>query len=165
VRDAIAGAAAGQDPLPILQAAATAIGSAVSTLYLAGARDFLIWNVPDIGRTPALGILNGQIPGAAAAATALTLLFDNVFLPTALAPLPALPGIQIVPFDAFALLTAIVTSPAQFGLTNVTTACVTPNDPPFFCQNADEYLFWDGIHPTTAGHAIIAFTIAQLLGV
>ena len=42
--------------LPILQAAAAAIAANVSTLYAAGARQFLIWNVPDIGLTPALAI-------------------------------------------------------------------------------------------------------------
>jgi phospholipase/lecithinase/hemolysin len=39
---------------------------------------------------------------------------------------------------------------------------VTPNVPPFACQNPDDLLFWDGIHPTKAGHAIIAQQIASL---
>ena len=31
----------------------------------------------------------------------------------------------------------------------------TPNAAPFFCGAPDNYLFWDGIHPTRATHAIV----------
>jgi outer membrane lipase/esterase len=73
--------------------------------------------------------------------------------------------VHIIPFDANALVTAIVAAPQLYGLTNVIEACVMPNEPPFTCQNPDEYMFWDGVHPTTAGHALIAQAVAQLLGV
>ena len=63
------------------------------------------------------------------------------------APLAALPGITIVPFDVFALITAVAGNPTQFGLRNATDACITPDNPPFTCKRPDEYLFWDGIHP------------------
>ena len=43
------------------------------------------------------------------------------------------------------------------------TACVTPNDAPFTCKDADAYLFWDGIHPTKAGHAILARELTYVL--
>lgn len=163
VRDALAAASAGADPLPILQAAAAAVASSIATLYQAGARQFLVWNVPDIGLTPAAALLDAQVPGTAAAATLLTQTF-NMLLSAGLLTVLPLPGIAIVPFDAFALITAIHGDPGAFGLTNVTEACLTPDVPPFACSDPDEYLFWDGIHPTRAVHAIIAAHAATLLG-
>jgi len=149
--------------LAILTAATLSIAEAVGGLYAAGARNFLIWNVADIGQTPAVRFVDSQMPGTAAAASLATSTFNGL-LAGALAPLAGLPGITIVPFDANALMDAIVASPGQFGLSNVTDACVTPNVPPFACQRPDEYLFWDGVHPTAAAHAIIASAVAMLLG-
>ena len=31
------------------------------------------------------------------------------------------------------------------------------------CNNPNDYLFWDGIHPTSAGHAILAEFIGSAL--
>jgi phospholipase/lecithinase/hemolysin len=161
VRDALEVGLLGGNPLPVLQAGADAIGDNIRVLYAAGARNFLVWNVPDVGRIPAVL----AIPGASGPATALTQIFNGMLALELAGVVADLPDINIIPFDAFGLITNIVMNPSQFGLTNVTSACVTPNEPPFFCQNPDDYLFWDGIHPTEAGHAIIAQAIAQLLGV
>lgn len=65
--------------------------------------------------------------------------------------------------DTDQILSAIVADPAAFDLTTVTTTCVTPNIAPFACQDVDEFLFWDGIHPTKAGHAILAQETANVL--
>ena len=58
-------------------------------------------------------------------------------------------GVSI--FDIFGTFNTIVASPAAYGLTNVVDACggVVGCDP-------SKYLFWDGIHPTSAGQALIA---------
>jgi hypothetical protein len=58
---------------------------------------------------------------------------------------------------------AIVAHPETYGLSNATAACLTPNNAPFTCQNPDDYLFWDGIHPTQAGHAVLAAEAAHLV--
>jgi len=95
----------------------------------------------------------------------------NAGLGAVLQGLGGLPGIEIVPFDTFGSLEAIVANPGRFGLRDATTACIQPNVPqfgfpsvsPFRCAEPDRHLFWDGIHPTRAGHAIIAFLVGKAL--
>ncbi len=74
-----------------------------------------------------------------------------------------LPGISVTRLAVDQILTAILADPAGFNLTTVTTACVTPNAAPFRCRHADKFLFWDGIHPTKAGHAILAEQTSRVL--
>ncbi|HZM33159.1 MAG TPA: SGNH/GDSL hydrolase family protein [Burkholderiales bacterium] len=157
---------AGQTPaeaFTIFQAAAQGIVTQIARLYAAGARSFLVWNAPDIGITPALLALDQLVPGSAAGASFLSQTFNDVFLAPALAEADTLPGIAISRFDAFTKLHEIVAQPQDFGLSNVTAACITPTSAPFHCRNPDEYLFWDGIHPTRAAHGIIAREVAATL--
>lgn len=88
----------------------------------------------------------------------------NAGLNAILTQLSALPGISIARLDAYTLLNDIVADPESYGLTNTGEPCVTPFDEPFFCQPADEYLFWDGIHPTRAAHTIVGQAAASVLG-
>jgi len=165
VRDALG--LAFVDPMgaaAVLQSAASAVASGVAVLYAAGARHFLVWNVPNLAVTPTVRFLDALRPGTAAAAAFATGLFNGFYLPSAFAPLLGLPELLIRPFDADGLMTAIVLSPGWFGFTNVTNACVTPNLAPFTCRVPDQYLFWDGIHPTKAAHGVIARAVAQLFG-
>jgi len=162
VRDAFVAFASGGDGSAILQQALTSIGNNIGTLYAAGARRFLVWNVPDIGLTPALRALDQISPGAAALGSFVTVVF-NSNLEMLLGSLAVLPGIEIVKLDVFQLVREITSDPAAFGLTIVDRACVSPNSPPFECNVPDEYLFWDGIHPTKAVHAIVAQNAATTL--
>ena len=54
-------------------------------------------------------------------------------------------------FDLFGTISSFVANPAAFGFANVTDACgaIAGCDP-------STSLFWDGIHPTSAGHALLA---------
>ncbi|MGE5245292.1 MAG: SGNH/GDSL hydrolase family protein [Betaproteobacteria bacterium] len=162
IRDALVAYSNGLDGGAILTAALTSIAGHIGTLYAAGARDFLVWNAPNVGLTPAIRALDALNPGVAAFGQLLTQTFDAQ-LAVLLNQLSALPGIRIVRFDAYQLLSDIVADPGGFGMTDVTTACITPGDPPFTCQTPDQFLFWDGIHPTKATHAIIAQKIARAL--
>jgi phospholipase/lecithinase/hemolysin len=149
----------------ILAAAIGSIANHIGIAYGTGARKFLVWNSPNIAVTPAVRAVAAVTPGVdvLGAATALSLGF-KINLDAALAQLrAALPGIEIVPFDAFTEINNIVANPARFGLKDVTTACIQPNVPPFQCRSPDRHLFWDGIHPTRAGHAIAAFLVGKTL--
>ncbi len=159
VRDAFAVIASGGNGGPIIQAALEAISDAIVTLYQAGARRFLVWNVPDIGLTPALRSLG---PEATGLGTSVAGGFNDK-LDLALLQLSSLPGIDIAKLDVFKALQDINKDPSAFGLDVVDKACVMPNIPPFECKMPDEYLFWDGIHPTKAGHAILAQMAATAL--
>ena len=162
IRDALVVYAGGGNGGPILQAANVSIATGILALYGAGARDFMVWRVPNVALTPAIRTLDQVRPGAAQLATALTQGF-NGGLDGVVAQLSGLPGIRIVRLDAYRMLNDLVADPAAFGLTNVTAACVTPNVPPFTCDRPDEFLFWDGIHPTKAVHAITAQEAANAL--
>jgi phospholipase/lecithinase/hemolysin len=153
IRDALA---AGGDT-GIIAAALGAIGNNIVALYQAGARKFLLLNAPDISLTPAVRAFDALFPelGAAAGAAMLTQGF-NLNLDGVRTQLTAnLPGIQIVPLYVYQKLNSVVANPAAFDLTEVQAACITPNAP-FHCNKPDDYLFWDGIHPTKEGHAILA---------
>lgn len=139
-----------------------AIAANIQLLHAAGARRFLVWNAPDIGLIPSIRSLEPFFPGIAPTATFVSGLF-NGGLASALSQLDALPGIRIDRFDLFTMLQSLYYTPAAFGLAEVNRPCITPNVAPFKCRNPDTYLFWDGIHPTAAVHAIVAGEIEAML--
>jgi phospholipase/lecithinase/hemolysin len=158
------------------------VGDRVVELYTAGARKFLIMNAPDMGLIPAMNPpLN--VPQASGLGTCLSVLYNNgsplpfpydQFCPpfppgipglnTVLDQLEAnLPGIEIIRFDIFEKLQQIVVFPEGFGLLNGSGHCVMPEVPPFACKSPDDYVFWDGTHPTKAAHGVIANEVAAKL--
>ena len=150
----------------ILQQALTSIGGELGKLYQMGARRFFVWNVPDLSLTPAARRLD-EASGTGTAirdlARALAQGF-NAQLSLIVANFQQLPGVDVKLFDAFQASDEIVSNNTEFGLTNVQDACIMPGVAPFQCQSAGQFLFWDGIHPTRAGHAITAQQAATVLG-
>ena len=162
VRDALAALVAdpsGATSLAILQAAVAAVGDALTVLAEAGARHVLVANAPDIARVPvvrAQGPLVQWAAGALASAynAALAQTLDALELPLTLHRL-----------DLFGVLQAVTEDPAAYGLTDVADSCITPGVVVgAVCEDPDAHLFWDGIHPTRAGHALVARAAASSLG-
>ena len=155
IRDALVG-----DPLAIFRDSFTSIATNMQKLYVAGARKFLVPNAPNLARTPAI-IRSGE---AAVIGAGMLSSFYNLQLDVVLSGLgAALPGIEIVRVDFFGQVNAMAADPGQFGFTVVDAPCVTPGEAPFSCHKADEYLFWDGVHPTRAGHGFVAQAAEEML--
>jgi phospholipase/lecithinase/hemolysin len=156
--------AAMQDP-NIVSDALAAIESNVNKLYGAGARTFLVWNVPKVAVTPAIRNADAAFPGTAWFIDTQVNVPYNDALDGLLGQLrQSLPGVKIIRFDAYAQTAAIYDNGAGYGLSIVDAPCIDPKVPPYFCQAPDDYFFWDGVHPTAAVHSIFASAIAQLLG-
>jgi outer membrane lipase/esterase len=145
----------------ILAAAVQSIADNIIALYAGGARDFLVGNVPDPAATPVVRALG---PAAQGVATYLSGAFNTALAQTLQSLRPALPNSRFIEFDADAVLHDIVADPAGSGFTDVTEPClafgVTGNA---ICRNPDSHLFWDGTHPTAAGHGAIAHAVAEQL--
>jgi len=162
VRDALMVFASGGDAGALISASLASIGYNIGALHAAGANKFLIWNTPDLRLTPSVLALDSMYPGMAIAAGMLGQAFNDG-LDTLLGTLSGLPGITIKTLDVFQKVNDLAADPAAYGLEVVNAACVTPNVPPFDCQEPDAYLFWDGIHPTRVVHGILAQEAADLL--
>ncbi|HSH08934.1 MAG TPA: SGNH/GDSL hydrolase family protein, partial [Oceanipulchritudo sp.] len=64
---------------------------------------------------------------------------------------------HVLLIDTFSVINSIIADPAAYGLTNVyLPAQMFPVDP-------NTSLFWDGVHPTTAGHRVIADQVIEAM--
>ena len=154
--------AVARSTLTIAQAQATVSMAAQNTadfahaLQALGARQLLLYDVPDLALTPAVRAFG-------ALATGLALEF-NTMVTADLAPVEA-SGLSVHVLGEFAHLEAVVADPAAFGFTNATDPCWTggfrgPTSGATLCAptaaGQDKYLFWDGVHPTEAAHLLVA---------
>jgi phospholipase/lecithinase/hemolysin len=148
----------GATSIGIIQQAIGATAESVQMLWAAGARDFLVLNLADPALTPYVRSLG---PVAQGASTQLATAYNGA-LAQALASLAALPQIQIRQFDLNAFLHTVVSTPARYGLRDVENPCLKFGAATnAVCADPNHYLFWDGIHPTRAGHLIIAFALLK----
>jgi phospholipase/lecithinase/hemolysin len=121
---------------------ATAVGNMVDALQAKGAQHIVVWDAPDLGLTPAA---LAAPAGFATLSTGISMAFNGALS----ARMAGEAGVTI--FDIFGITNQIAANPGAYGLTDVTHACgaIAGCDP-------STSMFWDGIHPTSAGHSIIA---------
>jgi len=162
LRDAlVAGATDPGAVMPILQAALSDTAAAIQTLYVSGARRFLVAYAPNIGNAPVL-----QTTGASAVASFLVGVYNSE-LENVLQYLEfSFPDIRIDRLDLAALIDDVVASPGDWGFEDATTPCLS-----FLvefgakCENPGTHFFWDGLHPTATGHeAVKDLALAVLTG-
>lgn len=118
------------------------VGFMIDELQASGAQHIVVWNTPDLGLAPAVRAEAGGSFLAGIVVKSMNKALDR--------RLAREPG-SVVEFDSFGLFDNVAANPGAYGLVDVTNACggIPGCDP-------STYLFWDGIHPTSAGHAILA---------
>ncbi len=121
---------------------ATDIATIVGKLELAGATNLVVWNVPDIGLTPAVESFGPQ-------ASFLGTLIAASMNAAERSAIGGNPGVKL--FDLFGLVDDVVANPGAFGFTNVSDACAR-----FTTCDPSTFVFWDGIHPTSGGALVIS---------
>jgi outer membrane lipase/esterase len=135
---------------------ATNITGVISLLAGAGARQFLVPNLPDLGDTPELLATNN-----AAAIMGASLLSQgfNASLFSQVDTLANNLGLDIWTLDIYSIGQELKTNPGAYGFTNTTqSALLTGN-----AANAAGYLYWDTVHPTARVHDIFAQRAAGLV--
>ncbi|MDC0936970.1 SGNH/GDSL hydrolase family protein [Pirellulales bacterium] len=126
------------------------IRNALNTLIADGATQFLVPNLPPLGQTP-------DHRGSSNEATLDTLAAShNAKLADHLAALDDNPELAFYRLDVFGLFQDVLADPAAFEFVNTTGRGIDTvrDDNP--STNPDGYLFWDGLHPTGEGHALLA---------
>ena len=145
---------------------------AISQLKAAGANNFLVVNVPDVGGIP---LFAQEHPDLSSQASALAGLYNSELA----VGLSGLTGINLVSFDLFTYEKAILANAAHFGITDTTDYCyVSTNKNPFLnapfaadttaacganAENIGKFAYWNDVHPTKQVHALIAKGIEQAL--
>jgi phospholipase/lecithinase/hemolysin len=135
----------------------------IDGLIAHGARNLVVMNVPDLGKTP----YETARPKSDAQSTALARTY-NAGLGAALQQIVASGAASIDYVNTFGLLDLAVADPAAYGLTNVTQPVWSGNltaagsgvlTATGAAQNG--HLFFDDLHPTAAGHMLLADAVTQ----
>ncbi|MGJ8652714.1 MAG: SGNH/GDSL hydrolase family protein [Opitutaceae bacterium] len=129
------------------------VGDIIAQLAALGVDHFIVPNLPDLGAIPET---QGN-PTLMAQRRAGTIAFNNA-LSAELVSRAASLSITIEQLDIFSLFDHMLFYAGDFGYTNTT-------DPLADASNAEpsEYVFWDGIHPTTRSHSLISSAAVALI--
>ncbi len=144
--------------LSAIQSAAAQEVTLIGNLQKAGARYIIVFNLPNTSLTPSAVSAEQLVPGTIAEQSTLSTTFNSV-LNAGLANAK----VGIIPVNTFALFNEVLANPTAYGFVNTTVpACTTSsslNCTPLTLVNptaASDFLFADGVHPTTTTHALFA---------
>ena len=160
-RDAVGAALLGADFTPFVDQFSVSLRTSALALAATGAKHLLTLSVPDVRAAPVIKSLGpaaealaGLVVEAFTAAWRDTL--DAVELELAAMGL----ALDVDRVDISELLGAVESDPSAFGLSNVDNGCVSD---PVCVADPSGHLFWDGIHLTAVGHAMVAQASARAL--
>jgi 3-phytase len=146
-----------QLPLPDPSLPVSNLSTEITELAQAGAKNFLVPNLPLLGETPYVKQqLAPNFPGIEATMNSLTTQFNSQLAVTE-STLESSLGIKIYRLDVASLFQQVLANPPAFGFTDVmdqaksgdigVNGSVVPNP--------NHYLFWDPVHPTQTFHFLL----------
>ena len=121
------------------------ISFALDSLLQAGAKNVAVANLPSLGNVP----LTTGTPYQTGFNNLTQ--WHNAELQQTINGLSQNYNAKIVSLDFASLFNDAINNPGNYNLTNVTQGCLLVQ-----CQNPDQFLFWDYIHPTTKAHQLLA---------
>ncbi|MBV1702930.1 MAG: autotransporter domain-containing protein [Hyphomicrobiales bacterium] len=136
-------------------------GAQVGNIAALGAKTIVIMNLPNFGLLP---VYTAQGPLGIATGSFASTTFDLTQSQAVQAAAAAHPGTNFIQVDAASAVASVIANPAAFGFTNATAGCVTTLacvTAPFATQN--QFFFWDTVHPTDAGHRLLAAVISDYI--
>ncbi len=144
----------------VIAGAVNALAEQMGRLRAAGAQNFLVANAPNLGRTPVVTAL-----GASADAEFLSSVFNTGV--DGIVAFYASTGANLYRLDLFNFVEAATEIPLGLGFVNSAEPCLQVFAPPAtgVCNDADQRLFWDGIHPTRAAHRLIGSIAINVLSI
>ncbi len=141
---------------------------ALEKMVMAGARNILLMNLPDLSRAP---VFQQRGDGAYIAAQVAEF---NRRLPLLRDALQAKYGsaLTIRMYDMHSKVNDIFNFPGNYGMSNTTQSCLNINTDSSTnymstqslrsnCTNPDNFVFWDTLHPTTRTHKILADSVTE----
>jgi outer membrane lipase/esterase len=135
----------------VANAAAADVNFIVNSVANAGAGTILVTNLPRLGITPQFNQGAGLAASPLADYSGTT--FNSALLSGLMTTAAARPNTNIILMDLYKISDPLAANPGLFGLTNARDSCFNGVT---VCATPDTYLYWDGVHPTAAGHRLIS---------
>ncbi|MEH2286656.1 SGNH/GDSL hydrolase family protein [Nostoc sp.] len=128
------------------------LSNAVGLLASSGAKNILVFNLPDLGKIPF-----ASATGLSSNLTSLTN-DHNKRLAEELGKFSNNSDLNLISVDVFSLFNQVEANPGKFGFKDVTNPCVVGNFQTIIsvCSQPNDYLFFDSVHPTTGAHKLVA---------
>jgi phospholipase/lecithinase/hemolysin len=124
----------------------------IAQLSNAGAKNIVVIDIPDLSLTP---LVRGLGPATIQAAKQFVY-STNVLLEVELLRFAFLHRISIDIVHINAIFIPLVYNPVRFGFTNSMDAAFNPVTNLVLVSDPNDYVFWDGFHPTTNAHYFAA---------
>jgi len=132
----------------------------LQALVSAGAKNFLVLNIPNLGSTPSVAA-NG--PAGVQGGNLYSTTFNTLLQQNVQALAGANPGVNFIQADVNAAVRIVLANPGAFGFTNTTAPCGFGSVAGGGGAACAGYFFADGVHPSQAAYAVLDLYLAQLL--